>query len=144
MPVFKRFQKMAAITVAEVMSSPPISVKSDSSLRAAVETMWKMKVGSVIVVDSQGNLAGIVTERDVIYSAASGLFEQKSASVGAVMSRNVITVGPQENLSVAIDKMRSFNLRHIVVVDPKPVGMVAMRDVLDVSLRLLALFFPPD
>ncbi|MCL5067923.1 MAG: CBS domain-containing protein [Thaumarchaeota archaeon] len=146
MPLFKRFAKDPYIAIRDLMSSPVVSVGSDSALIDAVKLMRDRQVGSLAVTDKSGRLNGILTERDIIYSAANGLFERRDVSVSSVMSKNLITVRPEENLSQVIDKMREFNLRHMVVTDTegKAVGVVAMRDILDIAIKLLRLLTPVD
>ncbi len=106
--------------------------------------MRDRQVGSLAVTDGSGKLVGILTERDIIYSAANGLFEKRDARVSSVMSKNLITVRPEDNLSQVIERMREFNLRHMIVADTqgKAVGIVAMRDILDIAIRLLRLLTP--
>ena len=148
MPVFKRYNKTAKISVTEVMTKPPISIKAGSSLQAAAELMWDRKVGSIIVLDDfEGRVVGMFTERDIVYCAAKHLFNtQRETLLDSVMSRNVVSVSPEESTTAVIEKMRAHNLRHMPVVDLNgvPIGMVSLRDILDVSLTLLGLFTPPD
>ncbi len=148
MPVFKRYNKTTKIRVTEVMSSPPITINAGSSLQAAAELMWDKKVGSIVVLDDfEGRVVGMFTERDIVYCAAKNLFhKQKETLLDSVMSKNVVSVSPEESTIAVIEKMRAHNLRHMPVVDLNgvPIGMVSLRDILDVSLGLLGLFTPPD
>ena len=144
MPLFKRFAREPYIAVKDIMSSPVVTVQSESSLLEAAKSMRDRQVGSLAVTDGSGKLVGILTERDIIYSAANGLFEKHDARVSSVMSKNLITVRPEDNLSQVIERMREFNLRHMIVTDTqgKAVGIVAMRDILDIAIRLLRLLTP--
>ncbi|MDJ0269057.1 MAG: CBS domain-containing protein [Aigarchaeota archaeon] len=139
-PLFKRYVKSPEIKVRHLMSSPPIVVSSGVRVDEAVRVMWDKRVGSVIVVDDEGRLAGIFTERDVIFAAAKEAL-CASAPITDLMSRNVITVGPDDD-AVAVERMRQANVRHLPVIDAsgKPVGMLSMRDIVDAASLLLRIF----
>lgn len=126
------------VRVRDIMGAPPITTRVGSSLADAVRLMWDNKIGSVLVVGEDGRLAGILTERDVMYAAAKGLLCE-GRGVSDVMSRNVITVSPDDDVSTVVEKMRQFNIRHLPVVDDegRPIGVVSIRDVIDAG----ALFF---
>ncbi|BBD72238.1 histidine kinase [Sulfodiicoccus acidiphilus] len=118
------------------MSSPALVTSTDTPLKDVVKLMWDEKVGSVLVVDEEGKLVGIVTERDVVYAASRALIEKGRAS--SVMAKNVISVGPEEPLMEAVEKMRSHNISHLPVVEGgRPVGVVSMRDLTGVASSLL-------
>ncbi len=141
MPLFKRYVKPLEVKVRHLMSSPPIVVSSGVRVDEAVRVMWDKRVGSVIVVDDEGKLAGIFTERDVIFAAAKGAL-CASAPITDLMSRNVITVGPDDDAAVAVERMRQANVRHLPVIDAagKPVGMLSIRDIVDAASLLLRIF----
>jgi CBS domain-containing protein len=133
--------------VSEIMSTPPATINAASSLQSAVELMWVKKVGSVIVVDQQGRVSGLITEKDVIYAAAKGMLKKKEEpSAETIMAKNVVCVKKEDDLKAVIEKMRAHNLKHMPVVDNdnRPIGMVSLRDVLDVSITVLRLLMPPD
>jgi CBS domain-containing protein len=146
MPIFKRYAKKSGIQVSDVMNSPAVLLKQGSKIRSAAEKMWDHKVGSLIVVDqSEKRIVGIITERDIIFCAAKGYFDNAKV-VDSVMSRNVIVADSDATLESAIEKMRAHNLKHMPVVDTSgtPIGMLSVRDILDASLSLLGLFTPAD
>ncbi len=126
---------LASVRVGSVMSSPPIAVGVESSIMDAARAMYEGNVGSVVVVDSRGRLAGILTRRDLIYLVASGEIA-RNPPVRIYMSESVITCRPDEPLLAVAERMRSAGVRHVVVVDPsspvRPVGVVSLWDILRV------------
>jgi len=147
MPIFKRYNKTLRINVSEIMSTPPVTIPEGLDLQSAIDLMWVKKVGSVIVVDLQGRVRGLLTEKDVIYAAAKGLFKKKEEPLAeSIMAKNVVSVKKEDDLTAVIEKMRAHNLKHMPVVDNdnRPLGMVSLRDVLDVSMAVLRLLMPPD
>lgn len=147
MPIFKRHVGKSAIPVKDVMTSPVITVEITSSLHDVVDLMWKKNIGCLVVIDSNSKLAGIITERDILYACSKDLFNDGGrAKAETVMSRNVIASTPDDNLDSVVEKMRSHNIRHIPILDAssRPVGVVSFRDIVDVSIGLLGLLTPPD
>ncbi len=144
MPVFKRYARRPPLKARDIMSSPPVTVSETASILEAAAVMKRRGIGSLIVVDDSGRIAGIVTERDLINSIASGL-ACRGGRVGDVMTRNVIVARPDEDLASLVEKMREANVRHIPIVDEDgvPVGVVSVRDVIDLGITALRLFVEP-
>jgi len=119
--------------VLEVMSSPPVSVGLGARLSEAARVMYSNNVGSVVVLDESGGLAGILTRRDVLRLVATGE-AARDPPVSSVMSASVVTVGEGESLAEALARMRAAGVKHLVVVDEaeRPVGVLSMWDVLRV------------
>ena len=112
------------------MSTPPITVSLDASLVDAARAMYESNVGSVIVVDSEGRLSGIITRRDVLFLVATGE-ARKNPRVSTTMTTSVITALPEEPLSIVLSRMRDANIKHVVVTqNDKPVGVLSMRDIM--------------
>ena len=122
--------------VFEIMSSPPVVVGLDESLEYAARRMYEAGVGSVLVVDGDGRLRGILTRRDIIYLVASGV-ARKNPPVRLYMSESVITVEEGEPVGVALDRMREAGVRHLAVLDGRGglVGVVSMWDILMLLAR---------
>jgi CBS domain-containing protein len=60
------WQKAAAVTTAEIMTSPARTVRDTESLRAAASTMLARNVNRLVAVDQDGRVVGIVSRRDVL------------------------------------------------------------------------------
>lgn len=105
------------------------SVTKDDTARAAAELMASKNVAAVIVADADGNLTGIVTERDLTrHVIAKGLDGEKTL-VSEIMTANPDTLSPDDSAGDALALMHSRNFRHLpIAVDGKCVGMVSIRD----------------
>ena len=141
MPVFKRYTRRPKLKAKDIMSSPPVTIRGSETIVNAARLMRERGVGSLIVVDSQGRIEGIVTERDVLNSLAAGK-ACAGGRVEEVMSRNLIVARPDEDLDVVVERMREANIRHIPVVDEegKPLGMISVRDIIDLGISAFKLF----
>lgn len=115
----------------EVMSTPTIVARMNDTLEDAARLMYESGVGSIVVVDDDGRLAGILTRRDVLYLVAKGE-AKRNPRLSTIMSTSVITGSPDEALSSILHKMRDAGVKHVVIVDDKekPVGIVSMWDIL--------------
>jgi len=135
---FLKKRRHIGLRVEDLMTAPPITIKRDEPIEKAAQLMYENRIGSVLVVDEEGKLVGIVTERDMIYAIVGGKVGKK-LPVWEIMTENPITTTPDELLVNAIEKMRDAKIRHLPVVDRegRPVGMLSMRDVLDYLLTIL-------
>jgi CBS domain-containing protein len=115
--------------VAELMHSPAVTCRSSAALADVALLMSDRNVGSVIVVDNVGDLAGIVTDRDL---AVRGLGGRRTAdsSVDQVMSRDVATVPLHSDVSDAAALMAKRMVRRLPVVDEQShvCGVVTLDD----------------
>ncbi|MHB8451333.1 MAG: CBS domain-containing protein [Mycobacteriales bacterium] len=122
--------------VSDVMTTASISDSPSDTLKAAAARMWSQQTGSLLVMDGD-ELLGIVTERDVMKAVARGLDLEKTP-VSAIMTKNVLTIGPATPLHEAARHMAARWIRHLPVVDGgKVVGMVSQRDLVGVFAALV-------
>ena len=114
--------------VRDVMTEPTVTDSATDSLRSAAERMWRQQTGSLLVTD-QGNLTGIITERDVLRAVALGADPDRT-TVDEVMTADVYTVPPAMPLQQAAREMAVRWIRHLPVMEGgRLLGVVSMRDV---------------
>ena len=119
---------MEDVFVGRLMSSPPLTVENDASLREAAETMHERGIGSLIVVDD-GDLAGILTRTDFVRAAAEGR-DPETTSVAAYATEVVETTTANTSIVDAADQMVDGGIHHLPVVDPDEgvIGIVTSTD----------------
>lgn len=110
---------------AEVMSSPPLAVPPTASVAEAVRLMSTRGASSVIALDAEGRLAGILTERDVLRLITKGP-HWLSEPLSAVMSAPVHGIEADALVYRALARMARLGVRHLPVVDDnnRPIGML--------------------
>lgn len=119
--------------VREVASSAVVTVGPMQTLREATRLMATHRVGSAVVQDAE-QLAGILTERDVLKAVAAGA-EPDNVTVQELMTPDVVTVGPDWDLIEAAGEMARRRIRHLVVYDGgQLLGVLSVRDVLPALL----------
>jgi len=116
--------------VREVMAQRPRVVAPDTSVLEVAKVMDQEDVGSVPVLEGD-RLAGIVTDRDITVRAVAKGKDPKGMPVREITSREVVTIGPDDDLSDALKLMASYQVRRIPVVDAEDrlVGVVSQADV---------------
>src|SRR5438270_7126636 len=105
------------IDCSEVMTKElTVCFPSDTVVRAA-QLMAKHHVGAVPVVDDENNraLLGIVTDRDITLRVVAHGHDAKNIKVTEVMTRDVVTCAPAQNVREAIDIMADRQLRRLPV-----------------------------
>jgi CBS domain-containing protein len=116
------------VQVRDVMTQAMVTESPHDSLRSAAERMWRQQTGS-LVITADGQLVGIITERDLLRAIAFGADPDKT-SVDDAMTAEVFTVPPGLPLQDAAREMATRWIRHLPVVEAgKLLGVVSMRDV---------------
>jgi CBS domain-containing protein len=115
-------------TVGEVMSTGLLTVDATATLTEAAAQMDSRGVGAALVMNGE-RLSGILTERDVLRAVATGTVE--GTKVGAWMTHDPDTVGPEERPGHAAAMMIHGGFRHLPVMDgDTPVGIISIRDLM--------------
>jgi len=107
-----------------------ISVLAGTPLMEIVSTISTRRIGAVLVLDDKGDLAGIVSERDVVKALAQKGPALASVTAADVMTANVTTVTPATTVNEAMELMDKGYFRHLPVLDDgELLGIISVRDV---------------
>jgi CBS domain-containing protein len=105
------------------------TVRAEASLEEAVRALNQKKVGALVVIAENGAISGVLSERDIIREIASGGVQRLEETVGAVMSRDVVTAASSESVDEGLARMTDRRIRHLPVVDGgKLTGIVSIGD----------------
>ena len=117
----------------EVMTKKPVCCLPNDLVTKAAELMKSGHIGSIPVIENEQTkkLVGILTDRDLALNVVADGLDVKSTKVESVMTRKVVTCGPEDNLQKAVDAMSKHQLRRIPVVDSDNMilGIIAQADV---------------
>jgi CBS domain-containing protein len=121
-------QKDQHESIRDVMSSPPVTTTTSTTLEQVARQMRDEAIGDVIVLE--GDLVwGILTDRDIVIRAVAEGRDPARTRVADVASRDLTTVSPDDGVDDAIDLMRGRAVRRLPVVDNgRPVGVVSLGD----------------
>jgi CBS domain-containing protein len=94
------------------------------------ERLTALNIGAMPVCGSSGLLIGVISERDIVRAFARCGARLTERYVRDLMTREVITCGPDDSMADAESRMNQHHIRHLPVVDRgKLVGMLSIRDV---------------
>jgi CBS-domain-containing membrane protein len=138
--------------VGDIMSQEVISVKSNTTVKDAAQIMLNLQISGLPVLDDKGALIGIVTEGDLLRRVEAGTERRRShwleclvtpgtlareyvqahgRKLCEVMTKDVVTVTEDHELSEAVDLMEQRHVKRLPVVrDGKVVGMLSRANLL--------------
>jgi CBS domain-containing protein len=115
-------------TVRDIMSTELITVDDQTTVAQAATVMGGRHVGSALVMEGE-ELLGIFTERDIV-KALSQDFDAPQTLVTHWMTRQPITIEPDNTSDEALRRMLEGGFRHLPVVEGgRVIGMLSIRDV---------------
>ena len=105
-----------------------VSVSSDSRVSEAVALLADRRIGALPVIDGD-RVAGVFSERDVIYALARDGAAALDRTVGDVMTAPPVTVAPKDAVLGALSLMTRRRIRHLPVIqDGSMIGLVSIGD----------------
>ena len=107
----------------------PITVNKQAVVNDALNIMRDYKIGGIPVVDDEGILVGIITNRDLRFE------RNLSKPVSEVMISNVITTSEFTNFEEAIDILQKYRIEKLPVIDKKHklIGLITYKDILKLT-----------
>jgi CBS domain-containing protein len=125
-------------TVKQLMSTKSdgtnYTVDCDDNVFKALEIMADADISAVMVTEDE-KIVGIFTERDYSRKCEVKGLSAKNTSVRDLMTEQMLTVTPETSMDQCMGLMKQYHIRHLPVLEnDKMVGMVSMRDVVDVLI----------
>ncbi len=106
-----------------------VTIRPEQTIREAIDLLTRHNIGALVVVDKTGGPVGIISERDIVRQLArhEDLFTDP---VSTIMTKNLITGMPQDDLKSVANTMTEKRIRHLPLVDQgKLVGIISIGDV---------------
>jgi CBS domain-containing protein len=118
-----------------IRNREPYSMKASATVQEAAEFMATRNVGAVCVVNEEGKLVGVFSERDVLRRVVVQQRDPARVKVGEVTSDLRAVIRCDETPHQALERMELIGTRHLPVVEGERwVGMLSMRDLMRVEL----------
>ena len=124
------------VSVRDIMRKDLHTIGESASIQDTARSMNDFKVSSLLVVDTQGNPIGLVTERDLVRKACIKDKLSSQVTNKEIMSSPLITIDAESSPSLTIDLMLKNGVRHLLVVDNeqgnsgRPIGIVTPFDLM--------------
>lgn len=110
----------------------PVSASPETTVCDAACVMTKANCGSILIVDVDGALLGILTERDLMTRVIAKALDPARTKVADVMTRHPLCVPPETTVSAAVLIMIERGFRHLPILSPSAriMGVFSLRDAL--------------
>lgn len=120
--------------------SAVVSVSAKAPVRAAVDEMVSQRIGAVLVrdpaVSARAGIAGILSERDVVWGLAEHGESVLERPVADLMTADVITCAPEDSIADVMEVMTEGRFRHLPVVSGgRLAGLISIGDVVKMRLQ---------
>jgi CBS domain-containing protein len=108
-----------------------VTITSDATLSEAARLLARKRIGALVVRGHEGDVAGILSERDVVHALAEASVAALAQSVSAHMSRAVTTCTEHDSVDDLMEVMTRKKFRHMPVVDDSDrlAGIVSIGDI---------------
>lgn len=120
------------ITVRQILESKGYNIHAtspDDWVIDAIKLMASASVGALLVLED-GHMAGIISERDYTRKVILNNRSSQNTRVRDIMSSDVVSVTPEQNIEDCMVMMSNYHVRHLPVVeDGKAIGMLSVMDV---------------
>ena len=112
------------------------TVTPGTSIAQLSQQLSTRRIGSVLVLDGEGSVAGIVSERDLVRAMASHGAKAMELEARQVMTREVVTCDPDDSIDQVMQTMTQGRFRHLPVVrHGELLGLVSIGDVVKARLE---------
>lgn len=106
------------------------SIQPSATLMDVACKMGELNIGSLMVLDEQRRVVGIITERDILRAVANRRTTLASMTVEQHMTRDMVTATPQLELPEVMGLMTQRRIRHLPVLDNgELIGLVSIGDI---------------
>jgi CBS domain-containing protein len=121
---------MKVNTILSTRKRSVITITSDKTLRDVALLLTQYNIGAAPVVNEDGDLQGIISERDIIRAAAVHA-DPFTLPVDEVMTRHVVVGVPQDDIWAVAHTMTERRFRHLPIVDEgKLIGIISIGDIM--------------
>ncbi|MFN8983370.1 MAG: CBS domain-containing protein [Alphaproteobacteria bacterium] len=121
------------MTIAAVLrqkGNAAISVTPETPVVEIARIMAARRIGAVLIVTGSGQVAGILSERDIVKAVSDRRNGVRCLAAEEIMTREVVMVGPDTPVEAALEIMDQGYFRHLPVCDTDGtlLGIVSIRD----------------
>lgn len=121
---------MNVMTILKNKGSEVFTKGPDATLNEITHMLNRHKIGSIVIVEEDGTVCGIVSERDIIAAIARKGGQVLGEPVRECMTRDVFTCSRDDTLEQLMAEMTTHRFRHLPVVENgKLMGLVSIGDV---------------
>ena len=110
------------------------TIGAENTIYDAVKSLVDRNIGSLLVLDEMGGVAGIITERDILKECAWRFELLKQTKIKDVMTKNVIVASPDDDIDYVENIMTENRVRHLPIISGQKLeGIISIGDVVKVQ-----------
>lgn len=109
------------------------SIPETATVFEAVERFAAYDIGALVTTDENGQMSGIISERDYVKKVALLGRLSKDTQIKDIFTqkRNLVKASPEDSIEEGMNKMMTKSIRHLPIVDDdKLVGIVSIKDLI--------------
>ena len=113
------------------------TIEQNKTILEGLSLLVPNKIGSLIVLDNEGKIVGIFSERDALRECYYNPNNFQNIKIGDVMTKSIIVAEPEDEVEYVLGIMTQNKFRHTPIVDKSGnlVGIVSIGDLVKVQLR---------
>ncbi|MBI4358597.1 MAG: CBS domain-containing protein [Candidatus Omnitrophica bacterium] len=112
------------------------SIKATQTLHEALQILVDQNIGALLVFDQKNNIAGILSERDIVHECHQSAKNLDTTPVSKVMTTNIIIGAPEDKVEYIMGIMTNNRIRHVPIVSGgKLQGIISIGDVVKAQLQ---------
>jgi CBS domain-containing protein len=112
------------------------TISPEATIQQAMETLIEHRIGSLVVCKDNGDVLGIITERDVLRECTRHGEQVKSTRVRDVMTTQLIVGTPDDDVRYVMGVMTHNRIRHLpIIVGHRLLGLISIGDVVKAQLE---------
>lgn len=121
----------------DVMTHPPVTCPVGDTMENAARLMWEFDCGMIPLVNDDGRLAGVITDRDICMAAYTQGRPLRTIPIASAMAKAPVAVHAGDSIESAENLMRDNQIRRLPVVDEngRPVGVLSLNDLARLTAR---------
>lgn len=125
------------IVVADIMMKSPVKALPKASILDCCKLMAEKKVASVVAVDDEDKVVGIITGKDVARKVVAAERNPKSTALSEIMSKEITAVEPGQDIFEAIVAMKNSKVRQVPVIENgRMTGLLTQMQIFNIEPQL--------
>ena len=116
--------------ILKVKGPEVITISEEKTLDRAIEVMVQNSIGALLVLDQEGKIKGIITERDIMIACNKMLDRIRETKISELTIKPLLIGNPDDTLEYAEAVMTENRIRHLPIIDgDRLVGLVSIGDI---------------
>lgn len=119
------------LAIGDLMNKHIVFISKDESIQEGAIKMNSENIGSLLVMDGETTLTGIVTDQDIVRRAVASKLDLEKTPVSEIMSKDPVEIDHTESIFEARNIISDKKVNHLIVTkDKKPIGILTSSNLL--------------